>query len=47
MSLESGLYVVKSVAGDRFVGRFPVEDRSLRPKQVFALPEGVEIPRVR
>ena len=40
MSLSSGLYVVTSLAGNRFISRSPVEDKSLKPKQVFALPEG-------
>ena len=47
MSLSNGIYIVTSVAGDRHIGRFPVEDRSLLPKQLFALPEGIEPPRVR
>ena len=47
MSLATGIYVVTSVAGNRFIGRYPIEDRSLLPKQVFALPESVDAPRVR
>ena len=47
MSLSSGLYVITSVADNRSIGRFLVEDLSLLPKQLFALPEGIEPPRVR
>ena len=47
MSLSSGLYAVTSVADNRSIGRFIVEDLSLLPKQLFALPEGAAAPHVR
>lgn len=47
MSLESGIYHIVSKAEDRYIGRHPVEDRSARPKQVFALPQCIDAPKVR
>lgn len=46
MSLDSGMYIITTVADNRHVGRFPIEDRSLRPKEVFALPQNIDVPRV-
>ncbi|KAK2461067.1 hypothetical protein APHAL10511_006914 [Amanita phalloides] len=39
MPLHPGYYFIFS--GPRQVGRHPIEDRSLRPKRVLALPPGV------
>ncbi|KAK7687736.1 hypothetical protein QCA50_008954 [Cerrena zonata] len=45
MSLENGVYIISTKEQGRHVGRFPVEDLSLRPKQLFALPQGIEAPK--
>lgn len=49
MSLANGIYIIQTKPQDekRHVGRFPIEDLSLLPKQLFALPLGVEAPKVR
>ncbi|KAG8996129.1 hypothetical protein FRB94_008554 [Tulasnella sp. JGI-2019a] len=44
MSIESGLYIVVNKANGHNIGRYPVEDRSLLPKRVMVLPQGVQAP---
>ena len=48
MSLESGLYVITSKLTSTSVGRYPIEDLSLGPKPVVALPDiNIAAPLVR
>ncbi len=42
MSLENGQYYIYTAAGGFPIGRKLAEDRSLRPKGIFKLPEGQE-----
>ena len=47
MSLDNGHYIITSPSfGGRPVGRSPIEDLSLLPKQVYVLPDGVAAPKV-
>lgn len=46
MPLETGLYIIRSKIDDREVGRYPIEDRSLGPKPLFALREPIHRPTV-
>ena len=47
MSLDNGHYIITSPSfGGRPVGRSPIEDLSLLPKQVYVLPDGVTAPKV-
>lgn len=46
MALDNGIYIIACKANNSYVGRFPVEDLSLMPKQVFALPQGMQTPHV-
>ncbi|KDQ08447.1 hypothetical protein BOTBODRAFT_179805 [Botryobasidium botryosum FD-172 SS1] len=39
MSLGNGTYLIQSKANGAPIGRHPVEDKSLIPKEVFALPQ--------
>jgi hypothetical protein len=45
MSLGSGIYIISNKLDNAFVGRFPIEDRSLLPKKVVTLPAGFEAPQ--
>lgn len=45
MSLESGIYIIQSKSQGGYVGRNSTEDRSLLPKKVVILPQGVEAPK--
>ncbi|KAK7027239.1 hypothetical protein VNI00_015328 [Paramarasmius palmivorus] len=45
MSLKSGLYTIRCKATDNYIGRSENEDKSLNPKRVINLPEGVEAPK--
>ncbi len=47
MALKSGTYIIASVSQDSYVGRKQNEDKSLLPKRVVVLPQGVEAPKVR
>ncbi|KAM5542125.1 hypothetical protein V8D89_004208 [Ganoderma adspersum] len=42
MSLEGGNYYITSVDGGFPIGRKTAEDRSLRPKGIYKLPQGTE-----
>lgn len=46
-TLENGVYAITNNAGNRHVGRFPIEELTLLPKPLMALPRGVEGPNVR
>ncbi len=46
MPLDTGIYIISTMADNRPVGRHLVEDRSLLPKAVRALPNGIQAPRV-
>ncbi|KAK7692459.1 hypothetical protein QCA50_004084 [Cerrena zonata] len=43
-TLENGVYAITNNAGNRHVGRFPIEELTLLPKPLMALPRGVEGP---
>jgi len=45
MSLSSGIYIITSNADGANVGRHPIEDRSLHPKPVLALPKEIDPPK--
>ena len=47
MSLESGTYHIFSKIDNAPVGRNIIEDKSLLPKAVYKLPEGIEPTQVR
>ncbi|KJA18990.1 hypothetical protein HYPSUDRAFT_190357 [Hypholoma sublateritium FD-334 SS-4] len=47
MTLKSGTYIISSKSEDSYVGRNSVEDKSLHPKRVVVLPQGIEAPKVR
>ena len=47
MSLESGTYHIFSKIDNAPVGRNVIEDKSLLPKAVYKLPEGIQPPQVR
>ena len=44
LELESGIYTISSLSqhGGGNVGRHPVEDRSLLPKKILALPPNIK-----
>jgi len=44
--LSSGVYAIYSKASDLFIGRNPTEDKSLDPKPIVSLAQGVKAPRV-
>ncbi|KDR67304.1 hypothetical protein GALMADRAFT_283623 [Galerina marginata CBS 339.88] len=44
MALQNGSYTITSKAGAFPVGRNKAEDRSLNPKKVVLLPQGIESP---
>ena len=46
-TLENGVYTITNNARDRQIGRFPIEELTLLPKPLMALPQGVEGPNVR
>ncbi|KAJ3488883.1 hypothetical protein NLI96_g2532 [Meripilus lineatus] len=46
MSLQSGTYIIRSVLDKKAIGRHPIEDRSLLPKPVRALPSDVSAPKL-
>lgn len=46
-TLENGLYAITNNAENRHIGRFPIEELTLLPKPLLALPQGVEGPNVR
>ena len=46
MPLAKGIYIIRSVVDGRGVGRHPIEDRSLLPKAIRALPDGIAPPQV-
>lgn len=46
MPLDTGIYIISTMADNRPVGRHLVEDRSLLPKAVRALPNGIQAPRI-
>ncbi len=47
MALKSGTYVIVNKAENSYIGRTSVEDRTLYPKRIGILPQGVEAPKVR
>ncbi|KAG8882895.1 hypothetical protein FRB98_003391 [Tulasnella sp. 332] len=46
MSFSTGTYIITSNANNCAVGRYPVEDRSPTPKEVFAVAPPAQPPRV-
>ncbi|KAG9027931.1 hypothetical protein FRB95_007060 [Tulasnella sp. JGI-2019a] len=38
--METGIYMIRN--GDNFVGRYPIEDRSLNPKRVVVMPPNMQ-----
>ncbi|KAJ3488881.1 hypothetical protein NLI96_g2530 [Meripilus lineatus] len=46
MSLPSGIYTIRSVYDQKAIGRHPIEDRSLLPKPIRALPNSITPPKI-
>lgn len=46
MTIPNGRYTIYNVNVKSFVGRYPIEDRSLLPKRVLALNQSIERPIV-
>jgi len=47
MSLNNGIYIIQSkVSNGAHIGRFMIEDLSLLPKRIHALPQGIQAPHL-
>ncbi|KAG9010626.1 hypothetical protein FRB93_003894 [Tulasnella sp. JGI-2019a] len=44
MSIETGMYLISSKVNNHSIGRYPVEDRTMLPKRVMVLPQGIQAP---
>ncbi|WP_448268506.1 I66 family serine proteinase inhibitor [Nostoc sp. DSM 114159] len=39
---EEGQYFIQSKSSDNIIGRYPIEDRSLMPKRIVLIPQGLQ-----
>ncbi|KAG8985632.1 hypothetical protein FRB94_003526 [Tulasnella sp. JGI-2019a] len=45
MSVQTGLYIITNKQMGMLIGQLPIEDKSLCPKCVCSLPQGIQPPR--